>query len=140
VRRLLAPLALVTLFGCASTNPVSTPPSVDGNWVVLCFAKRMSVWVAVRATAESRAEGWATTTTSPVLVSYPSRGFNPAFTGEGNPWVVWMDGARVVQVAQATSGQKHLSPNQEVTAALLLPPSVEVGLTTGDTVQFVGAR
>jgi len=140
VRTALAPVALLALLGCVNNHPAASPPAGDGNGVVLCFAKRVSVWVAVRATAESRAEGWAATITTPVLVSYPSRGFNPAFTGEGNPWVVWVDGGRVVQVQQAPSGAKHLSPVQEVTAALLLPAGAEVGFVAGDTVQFVGAK
>lgn len=140
MRKALVPLALLTLLGCENNNPVASPPTGDGNGVVLCFAKRVSVWVAVRATAESRAEGWASTITSPVLVSYPNRGFNPAFTGEGSPWVVWVDGGRVVQVQRAASGAKHLSPVQEVTAALLLPTGAEVGFVAGDTVQFVSAK
>lgn len=141
IHRLLGAFALLALIGCASAGASTSSPSParDGQGVVLCFAKHLSVWVQVRATPTSRAEGWGTGPSQPFLVAYSSRGFNPVFVRSEGAVIAWMDGERVVQTLRVGPGVEHQSPIQEVTAALVVPPGADLGLTPGDQVRLVSA-
>lgn len=143
MNRRVAPWLLCGLLACG--NPGSAPSTGmagrDGQGVVLCFSKQLAVWVQVRATPASRSEGWGAGIPAPVLVSYPSRGFNPVFTRRNEGLVVaWIDGDRVVQTQRASHEDEHLSPVQEVTAALVVPGGWNLGFAAGDVVRFVGAQ
>ena len=135
-------LVLATLMGCGNpgASPTGAIPARDGQGVVLCFAKRLSVWVQVRATPASRSEGWGTGVPSPVLVAYPTRGFNPVFTRSEGAVIAWIDGERVVQTHRVTPDSDHQSPVQEVTAALVVPPGWDMALAAGDNIRFLGAQ
>lgn len=142
INRLLGALALLALLGCARAGASTSGPSSarDGQGVVLCFAKHLSVWVQVRATPVSRSEGWGSTPGQPFLVAYATRGFNPVFIRSEGALIAWMDGEKVVQTLRVAPGVEHQSPVQEVTSALVVPPGTDLGLAPGDTVRFVGAQ
>lgn len=135
-------IALASLLGCGGSgvSQAGAIPAKDGQGVVLCFAKRLSVWVQVRATPASRAEGWGTGVPSPILVAYPARGFNPVFTRNDGAVIAWIDGERIVQTIRVNPETDHHSPIQEVTAALVVPPGWDMALTAGDSIRFVGAQ
>lgn len=139
--------ALLPLLAClAACGPAtqkqsaSAPALADGEGVVLSFSRRSATWVVIRSTAESRTNGWKERCDRPVLVVYGGRGFNPVFTNLERVRVEWLDGDRVVRIEEAQSGARHLSPNQEVTAALVVPEGCETGLRVGDQVLLVGGR
>jgi hypothetical protein len=133
-------IPLLALLGCTKTGGAPMPVvHQDGAGVILSFEKRVAIWVTIRATPESRANGWKERPQSPVLVFYDARGFNPAFTGGARLRVEWLDGDLVVRVDEAGEG-KHVSPTQEITAALLVPEGVETGLKVGDRILVVEDR
>lgn len=136
---LLGALALA-LPGCKPGGEAgrASLPLKDGGGVVLVFDRRLAVWVSVRASAEARSLGWKEGVSTPVFVTYPARGFNPAFTGGARLRVAWVDGERIIRVDEAAE-VRHVSPPQEVTGAILLPEGVEVGLQAGDRIRLVEA-
>ena len=142
IRRLTLVLSFAALIGCGNPGaaPTGAIPARDGQGVVLCFAKRLSVWVQVRATPASRSEGWGSGVPAPVLVAYPTRGFNPVFTRNEGAVIAWIDGERIVQTLRVPSDADHRSPVQEVTAALVVPAGWDMGLAAGDSIRFVGAQ
>lgn len=117
--------------------PSAQAAATDGRALLVSFERHETVWVSVRASAETRVEGWGAELTTAVLVVYPKRDFNPAFTGAAPMRVAWMDGDRVVALADPT-GAGHLSPPQEVTAAVLLPPDEAPKVQAGDRFRLVG--
>ncbi len=140
--RTLTACLLLALMGCGGGGGAVSSPQAgkDGQGVVLCFAKRLSVWVQVRATPTSRAEGWGAGVPAPALISYPSRGFNPVFTRNEGAVIAWIDGERVVQLLRVSPDLDHHSPVQEVTSALVVPAGFELPLVPGDAIRFVGAQ
>lgn len=134
---------LLGMLGCGPARMAERPAILspdgapgDGAAVLISFQRQNALWVTVRTTAVSRVLGWTSGSTRPVLVLYATRGFNPAFTGGAQVRVAWMDGDKVVAVA-AAAGADHLSPPQEVTAAILLPPETPSVIQAGDHLRLV---
>lgn len=130
------------LGGCRSSardGKADDASAGNGQGLVISFARKHVVWAEIRATPEARAAGWRGPLKSAVYVLYPQRGFNPAFTGGARIRVVWLDGGRVVKVEDSGEA-RHVSPPQEVTAALLFPEGVEPGFQPGDQLKLVEDR
>lgn len=139
----VAALGLLALVSCARVGhdaKAAAPALLDGEGVVLSFSQRVSTWVTIRSTPESRTNGWKERLTQPVLVVYDSRGFNPVFTNRSRLRVEWIDRERVVRIDETPSEGRYVSPTQEVTAALLVPEGLSTGLRVGDQVLVVGRR
>lgn len=141
-------VALAALAGCrgraVSEVPLpktATQPTLsDGDGVVVSVPRRLALWVRVRASAVTRAEGWESAQL-PMLVAFPGRGVNPVFVPEGQSLdVVWIDGDQVVAVHPSTKGRGGFdSPPSDVTAAVVgLPGVVLGGLIPGDRVRLIG--
>lgn len=141
-------LALVALSGCrgrgvaesAPTPAVKHPVLNDGDGVVVSVPRRLALWVRVRASAATRADGWESAQL-PMLVAFPRRGVNPVFIPETQPLdVVWIDGDQVVAVHPSTRGRGGFdSPPRDVTAAVVGLPGIALGgLAPGDHVRLLG--
>ena len=141
----LAGLLALGLCACArqqdDRSAFNRAAGVEGPGVVLNFEKQQALWVDVRSSPEGRVLGWSQKGSTPAYVVYPQRGFNPVFSAGTPVRVAWIDQNRVVRIDETKdSGDKSISPPQEVTAALVAPLDSEWRISAGDKILLVDSK